>query len=82
MPRANPLATKLTQKEAFRQIRKMGCSVRKDLSGDYVVTLKGTSAATGYYTNDLEDAVQTARHMAGPILRADLENRTGAAREG
>ena len=52
----------MTLQEAKSIARHLGLTLRKVRSGDYRVSPDGSEAA--YYTDDLEDAVNTAVEMA------------------
>lgn len=56
----------MTLAEAKKLVRVYGCTLRETLRekvGEYRVNLLGGSEDTAYYTNDLDDAVETARLM-------------------
>ena len=53
---------KLTDKEAQKQIRETGATVKK-VDGEYVVNVPGGTEGTAYYTDDRKDAVETAKAM-------------------
>lgn len=54
----------LTQQQAFDQIKKLGMAVRKTPEGEYRVAFPGRDTeASAYYTNDLQDAIDTAKAM-------------------
>lgn len=59
---------KLRQKEVYEAIRQMGLTVKKTEHGEHRVTFTGVSAAkaeaAAHYTDDLADALGTAKHMA------------------
>lgn len=55
---------KLTIAAAKKQINEMGFSFRKTDSGDFRVNIYNGTEDTAYYTNDLQDAIDTAKHMA------------------
>lgn len=60
---------RMTQSQAFAQIRALGLSVKKTGEGNEIrVTVKSgnpdTDEAVAYYTDDLEDAVSTAADIA------------------
>ena len=62
----------LTLKDAKLTLRQLGMSINKNQYGEYRVNFLGGDEATAYYTNDLNDAVMTGKHMAGvkpPALR-------------
>lgn len=52
-----------TLKNAQARVRRWGMSLRKN-DGEYRVNFSGGREATAYYTNDLEDAVDTAFALA------------------
>jgi hypothetical protein len=54
----------MTVKEATAAIRAAGCTLAKQ-DGEYRVRVLGAAAGEGYYTTDLDDAVETAWAM-GP----------------
>lgn len=52
----------LTIKELREALKTLGCTLQiRD--GEYRVNIKGGSEATAYYTDDREDALDTARFM-------------------
>lgn len=51
----------LTVAKAMADCREYGCSLRRDSSGEFVVRQRATGAM--YHTNDLTDAVKTAKAM-------------------
>jgi hypothetical protein len=53
----------MTIKEAKLEVSKIGMVLSKTEHGEFRVNFKGGSEATAYYTNDLDDAVGTARAM-------------------
>lgn len=53
---------RLTLREAQTIARMLRMSIRKR-DGEYRVNFTGASAATAYYTDDLRDALDTARAM-------------------
>lgn len=55
----------LTLKEAKAILRQLGMSINKNQYGEYRVNFLGGDEAGAYYTNDLEDAVNTGKSMAG-----------------
>lgn len=57
-------AKKLTLKEAQKQAREIGMTIKKNEYDEYVVNFRGGKEATAGYQNDLEDALGTARAMA------------------
>lgn len=56
-----------TQKQALALIRQLGLKV-KVIDGEYQVTIPGRPEST-YFTEDANDAIQTARHMATEMKR-------------
>ena len=65
--------SKLTLKQATAQVRQWGCSLRK-VDGEYIVRLKADGGT--YYTDCIEDAVNTARAMGCPHLKLVRELNT------
>ncbi len=54
----------VTQKHALTAIRKLGASVRYSSEwGEYRVNVPGGTEGTAYYTDDAQDAIQTAKVM-------------------
>ena len=53
----------LTHQEAKSIARHLGLTLRKVRSGDYRVNFRDGNETTAYYTDDLEDAVNTAVEM-------------------
>lgn len=62
LTRSNP-SGKLTIKQAKLQMPS-GFVLSKDQAGEYVVRQRGSPAGEGYFTNDLRDAVDTAKDMS------------------
>ena len=54
----------MTLQEAKSIARHLGLTLRHVRSGDYRVNFRDGNDTTAYYTNDLEDAVNTAVEMA------------------
>ena len=54
----------MTLQEAKSIARHHGLTLRKVRSGDYRVNFRDGNEATAYYTDNLEDAVNTAVEMA------------------
>jgi hypothetical protein len=54
----------MTLQEAKSIARHLGLTLRKVRSGDYRVNFRDGNATTAYYTDNLEDAVNTAVEMA------------------
>lgn len=53
-----------TQKQALTAIRRLGASVRYFSEWrEYRVNIPGGNEATAYYTDDLDDAIGTAKQM-------------------
>ena len=50
-------------KETILAVRAAGCSCSRTREDEYRVNLKGGDEATAYYTQDAEDAIDTARAM-------------------
>lgn len=59
---------KLTQKAMMAAIRELGMTVSVR-DGEIRVNHKGYSEATAYYTDDRQDAVDTARAMKAELER-------------
>jgi hypothetical protein len=58
------LHTTMTLQEAKSIARHLGLTLRTVRSGDYRVNFRDGNETTAYYTDDLEDAVNTAVEMA------------------
>jgi hypothetical protein len=54
----------MTLQEAKSIARHLGLTLRKVRSGDYRVNFRDGNETTAYYTDDLEDAVNTVVEMA------------------
>ena len=54
----------MTPQEAKSIARHLGLTLRKVRSGDYRVNFRDGNETTAYYTDNLEDAVNTAVEMA------------------
>jgi hypothetical protein len=54
----------MTLQEAKSIARHLGLTLRQVRSGDYRVSFRDGNETTAYYTDDLEDAVNTAVEMA------------------
>ena len=54
----------MTLQEAKSIARHLGLTLRELLSGDYRVNFRDVNETTAYYTDALEDAVNTAVEMA------------------
>jgi hypothetical protein len=62
----------MTLQEAKSNARHLGLTLRKVCSGDYRVNFRDGNETTAYYTDNLEDAVNTAVEMARKrALRAE-----------
>lgn len=59
----------MTDKEAARYLRAIGCTLRKR-DGEYRVNVRGAGEGTAYYTDDRADAVDTGRAMMGVRVAA------------
>jgi hypothetical protein len=72
-----------TQKTAREVLKPFGVTFRRDSSGDYVVRLAYAKAGEGYFTDDIDDAVDTgiylARSAAAQALETARANRRDAA---
>jgi hypothetical protein len=69
----------MTLQKAKSIARHLGLTLRKVRSGDYRVNLRDGNEATAYYTDSLEDAVNTAVEMArtrGVVQAVDGTERT------
>lgn len=53
----------MTQKEVLKLVRATGATVSRTEFGEYRVNIKGGNEATAYYTNDGQDAIDTAWAM-------------------
>ena len=69
----------MTLQKAKSIARHLGLTLREVCSGDYRVNFRDGTEVTAYYTDNLEDAVNTAVEMArrrafsaavGPVARA------------
>jgi len=58
------------QADVYKQIRGLGLTVKKDAAGDYVVNYKGYKPGEGHFTDDLDDALGTAKQMAKKMPKA------------
>jgi len=56
--------TTMAMKAARHILTPLGVSIKKNDYDEFVVNLKGGKEATTYYTNDIEDAVNTGMDMA------------------
>jgi hypothetical protein len=75
----------MTLSAARTQLAALGYSIRRTQAGDYRVARKGlvNAEASAYYTNDLDDAVSTARHRQDDrTARADAEPWHGLTDDG
>jgi hypothetical protein len=66
----------MTLQEAKSIVRHLGLTLRKVRSGDYCVRSREGNEPTPYYTDDLEDAVNTAVRM---VRTAGVMSETTAA---
>ena len=77
----------MTLHEAKSIARHLGLTLRQVRSGDYRVNFRDGNETTAYYTNDLEDAVNTAVEMVRMRERelhrtmGRAQNRTGNCRQ-
>jgi hypothetical protein len=62
--KAKTRALRMTLQEAKSIARHLGLTLRQVRSGAYRVNFRDGNETTAYYTNDLEDAVNTAVEMA------------------
>jgi hypothetical protein len=53
----------MTIQQAKQELSKLGISLVKTEYGEFRVNFKGGSEATAYYTDDLGDAIETAKSM-------------------
>lgn len=60
---------KLTQKWVRDHVRALGLTFNRDSAGDYVIRHKNSPKGHGYFTQDLRDALDTARAMAKEAAR-------------
>lgn len=60
----------MTDKQTLSYIRALGLSVRKTPEGEYRINTRCAGEGTAYYTDDRDDAIDTARQMAGVEVRA------------
>jgi hypothetical protein len=67
----------MTLQEAKSIARHLGLTLRKVRSGDYRVNFRDGDETTAHYTDNLEDAVNTAVEMA---RQRDYERRTVQSR--
>jgi hypothetical protein len=61
----------MTLQEAKSIARHLGLTLRKVRSGDYRVNFRDGNETTAYYTDNLEDAVNTAVEMARKLHRTE-----------
>jgi hypothetical protein len=69
----------VTLQEAKSIARHLGLTLRRVRSGDYRVNFRDGNETTAYYTDNLEDAVNTAVEMArtrGVVQAVDGTERT------
>lgn len=62
---------KLKQKDTYAKIKALGLSVRKTACGEHRIS-QG-SEASAYYTDDLQDALDTARLIAASKVIAAIK---------
>ena len=55
----------MTLRKAREILRAVDVVIRRTDYGEYRVCVRGCGEESAYYTNDLEDAVDTGRMMAG-----------------
>ena len=67
----------MTLQEAKSIARHLGLTLRKVRSGDYRINFRDGDETTAHYTDNLEDAVNTAVEMA---RKRDYERRTVQSR--
>lgn len=73
-----PRSTTITRAEVMRTIRSLGLSAsRRD--GEWRINFRGGREATAYYTEDEQDALDTADSMAHALRQVQAER---AARGG
>jgi hypothetical protein len=59
---------KITIKDAKAQLREVGVSVKKNQYNEFEVRIKGAPESHIYYTDDLQDAVDTGFAIAREAL--------------
>lgn len=64
----------MTIKDAQKQLREIGVTLRKDAFGDFLVHVKGTPTETTYFTQDLDDAVATGQAMVEKAKAIEAAN--------
>jgi hypothetical protein len=62
----------MTQKTLYTIIRSYGLTISKDYN-EYRVNFKNGEEATAYYTDDKEDALNTAKRMASGIMTINVQ---------
>ena len=65
----------MTFQEAKSIARHLGLTLRKVRSGDYRVNFRDGNETTAYYTDNLEDAVNTAVEMARTAVNGHVWRR-------
>lgn len=55
----------MNQKDAIKDLAKVGMSLKRSYGGEYRVNHHKGKEETAYYTDDLQDAHSTGHHMAG-----------------
>jgi hypothetical protein len=68
----------MTMKQARTALQEIGYTIKKE-DGEYRVNLSGGNEATAYYTEDLNDAVNTAQFEARRTAASRLSKRHLAA---
>ena len=69
MPSPRRFHKAMTLQKAKSIARRLGLTLREVCSGDYRVNFRDGNETTAYYTDNLEDAVNTAVEMAQrPII--------------
>ena len=67
-----------TIKDTLSAIRALGLTANWTQFAEYRINFVGGDEATAYYTNDAEDAVKTAEHMAAwDLTRKSLHRDCG-----
>ncbi len=61
--RRNPTSGGVTQKEAMKALKNVGIVLKRTEYGEYRVNFKGGKEASAYYTDDLQDAIDTGMAM-------------------
>jgi hypothetical protein len=58
------MKNKLTLSSVRATLAPLGLTIRKTPHAEFLVRIKGSPAGHGYFTNDLQDALDTGKHMA------------------